>query len=119
MNDFDKLRQRVKDMGGKVVGTEWGWELDIGDDSFTMFHECDPNAEDIAFWNTYLDGRDAKAKARRCVKHFDKESDIKCFIAEDSTPADLLHCTDVNSKADAFRDAAKYIRREFGIEEAK
>ena len=75
MTDFDKLKKRVKDMGGKVVGTEWGWEMDIGDDSFTMFHECGPNAEGIVFWNTYLDGREAKATARRLINRFSEKRD--------------------------------------------
>ena len=102
MTDFDKLKKRVKDMGGKVVETEWGWEIDIGDDSFTMFHECGPNAEGIVFWNTYLDGRDAKARARRCVKRVEhlRETDGAIF---GRAPYDVM---------------LDIIRREFGIEEA-
>ena len=98
MTNFEALKQRVKDMGGKVVGTEWGWEMDIGDESFTMFHECDPNAEGIAFWHTYLDGRAAPEKARRCVD--EAQAAILYAEGEDVVPASV-------------------IRREFGIEEAK
>ena len=96
--DFEALKRRVVAAGGKLVLTEQGWEMDIGDKSYILFYECDPNAEGIAFWHTYLDGRAAPEKARRCVD--EAQAAILYAEGEDVVPASV-------------------IRREFGIEEAK
>jgi len=118
--DFEALKRRVVAAGGEMcqidgIYTSKAWTVKIGGSCYRF----DNTANHVKILTGYLDGLDADARARRCVEHFDKESNIKCFMVEDSTAADLLHCTDVNSKADAYRDAAKFIRREFGIEEAK
>lgn len=118
--DIAKLEKRIADVGGSFIGplpTSPHFVLALPHTIPMTFDNM--SAGSIQFINLVIDGLEAKDKVRRCVEHFDKESNIKCFIAEDSTAADLLHCTDVNSRADAYRDAAKFIRHEFGIEEGK
>ena len=92
MTDFDKLVERVKAAGGTLIPSmlDDEWFIDI-DGYYRIVR-----GGDIDLWNTYLDGRDAQARARRCVKR---------IFADIPPPASGA--------------AADIVAEEFGIEEAK